>query len=56
MAAVSWPALVSVAGRGRVKESAEAVHEVVDRDLPIHSSLMGGTESWWPGSQKTGSL
>lgn len=34
MAAVGWPTLVSDAGAGRAKETAEGVHEVVDWDLP----------------------
>lgn len=34
MAAVSWPALVSVAGGVRVKETTKVVHEVVDRLTP----------------------
>lgn len=56
MAAVSWPALVSVAGGGRVKESTEVVHEVVDRDLPHPFQSLGGTESLWSRLQLTRSL
>lgn len=44
MAVVSWPALVSVAGGGRVKGSAEVVHEVVGRDLAHPLQALGGTE------------
>lgn len=56
MAAVSWPALVSVAGGARVNESTEVVHEVVDRDLPHPFQSLGGTESLWSGPQLTRSL
>lgn len=41
MAAVCWPALVSVAGGGRVEESAEVVREVWTGTYPICSRL------WW---------
>lgn len=45
MAAVSWPALVSVVGGGRVRESTEVVREVVDRDLRHPFQALGRTES-----------
>lgn len=40
MAAVSWLALVSVAGVGEVKETTEGVCEAVDRDLPHPCSIL----------------
>lgn len=41
VAAAGWPAPVSVAGAGRVKETTEGVHEVVDGTTPTPLQSLG---------------